>query len=56
MPEKICAKCKVTYPLSKFGKNAKSKDGLSPKCKPCKSLANRLFRLNNGIGGVMKDG
>ena len=34
---KQCSRCKETKPLDKFGKEAKSKDGLQYHCKVCKA-------------------
>lgn len=50
---KICTTCKESLPISMFGKKAKSGDGLSHICKPCKAEANRKYRAENKYGGVM---
>lgn len=34
---KECQKCKISKQLGEFGKYSRSKDGLRPICKPCKS-------------------
>ena len=35
MSSKVCKKCGAEKPLCEFHKNAHSKDGLRPRCKPC---------------------
>ena len=42
---KVCACCKIEKPLSKFGKNARNKDGHDYYCKDCKSKIQRENRL-----------
>lgn len=32
---KFCPGCSTTYPVSEFWKNARNRDGLQSKCKPC---------------------
>lgn len=34
---KVCSKCKKELPISEFGKNKATKDGLICSCKKCES-------------------
>ena len=40
---KICSKCKRELPISEFGKNKTTKDGLNSWCKLCSSNYNREY-------------
>jgi hypothetical protein len=44
---KVCSKCGVSKPLSRFGKHKKCKDGLHPSCKDCKYLVDKAYREAN---------
>ncbi len=36
MPEKICTRCKITFPLSDYAKDRNRSDGLHPHCRNCR--------------------
>lgn len=44
---KKCVECLVEKPLSGFSKNARAKDGLQRKCKPCASAATIKWQREN---------
>ena len=44
---KYCSSCKETLDLALFNKNKAKKDGYSNYCKPCKSNADKQYRLQN---------
>jgi ribosomal protein S27AE len=46
---KECTKCKDIKTLENFYKSARSKDGLSYKCKPCIVEYNRIYRSDEKI-------
>jgi len=41
---KTCAGCQERKPRSEFHRFVRAKDGLTPRCKPCVSAANRVYR------------
>lgn len=41
---KVCNKCKIDLPLSDFGKNKPSKDGLFSSCKACERIRGHIRR------------
>lgn len=43
---KTCSKCGQTLPISAFGKEARTKDGLRHNCKSCRNNANKLWYEN----------
>ncbi len=45
---KQCIKCELTFPESKFYKQARNKDGLNNYCKKCKNEFNRKDPKNKG--------
>jgi hypothetical protein len=40
---KVCTRCKAELPLSAFGVNRSTRDGLTRDCKPCRNAANAKF-------------
>jgi hypothetical protein len=49
MIDKTCIRCKLTKPLSEFGKYKPNKDGLYHYCKPCKCAIEKEGRLRNPL-------
>lgn len=47
---KRCGKCDGEYPLDRFHKFAKSRDGLSGWCKPCANAYHRQYQIGKGDG------
>ena len=45
--EKMCRHCRKLKPLSKFGANRKSRDGLRGECRECHNLYNKQLLLKN---------
>jgi hypothetical protein len=46
-PLKHCARCGKAKPLPDFNKDASRADGLRGTCKPCRSIADKAWRLAN---------
>ena len=46
---KVCTKCKTEKPKSEFYKHSTTRDGLTPRCKQCKSAADKERRLTNKL-------
>lgn len=44
---KLCATCKEKKPLTDFGRNRQSPDGLHYYCKTCAALRQRTWATNN---------
>ena len=44
---KFCSKCGVKRHISRFSKNAGTKDGRRSQCKECNKLTNKAFRTSN---------
>lgn len=42
---KTCTRCRETKPLDQFHKRARSKDGLTSRCGPCRSQEVREYRV-----------
>jgi hypothetical protein len=42
---KYCPNCKISKPLTEFGKHKNRYDGLQQYCRPCKNLKSKLFHL-----------
>lgn len=54
---KKCSKCGVEKPLTDYGKNTSSKDGLRPNCKDCnKSILSDLIDYLNMYDGESHGG
>jgi hypothetical protein len=47
MANKHCPSCDRTLPISEFGKNRQTPDGLMYYCRPCASAKQREYRLAN---------
>ena len=47
MKTKTCSCCHQPKPLSEFGKNRQTPDGLMYYCRPCASDKQRQFRVTN---------
>ena len=44
---KICTKCKIEQPLTKYSKLKRTKDGLQPRCKFCNNKYAKIYYQNN---------
>lgn len=44
---KLCSCCQRDLPLSEFGNNRQTPDGLMYYCKPCAAEKQRIFRKTN---------
>lgn len=50
MATKRCSRCRNRKPLDQFVKNAKSRDGLTHYCRPCKKIImQEYFATQEGI-------
>lgn len=47
METKVCTKCKLEKPISKFNKCSSKKDGLQSECKQCHNLLYKSYYLTN---------
>lgn len=47
MTEKTCSSCGGTKPVSEFGKNRQTPDGLMYYCRTCAAEKQREYRKNN---------
>ena len=47
MQTKLCPACGVIHPINLFGKDKRRKDGVYPRCKPCRRESDKRYREAN---------
>lgn len=53
---KLCARCRQECPLSRFGKDAARRDGLSHYCKQCLANARANYQAKHGTSAIRRAG
>lgn len=43
---KTCCTCKTERPLTDYGKSAGTRDGLEPRCRPCRQVATAKYAVD----------